>query len=118
MRFEVVAERLEFVKAQIRNAERSFMGGGFIHAAHDELDRFQIFFSSHPPVLTAIRETRGAISEFIKSKINARLDGEGGNQQPVAVWHAFNRMEQSIRMISVAEHKDPAVRPARLTVAA
>ncbi len=118
MRFEVVAERLDFVKAQIRNAERAFMGGGFIHAAHDELDRFQIFFSSHPSVLTSIRETRGAITEFLKSKINARLDGEGGNHHPVAVWHAFNRMEQSIRLISVADYRDSGMRSGRLTVAA
>lgn len=115
MRFEVVAERLEYVKAQIRNAERAFMGGGFIHAAHDELDRFQIFYSSHPAVLTAIRETRGAITEYLKSKINGRLDGESSNHHPLAVWHAFNRMEQSIRMTSVGEHR---VAAPRLTVAA
>jgi len=118
MRQDVVVERLEFVKTQIRSAERAFMGGGFIHAAHDELDKFQISFSSYPPVLTAIRETRGAITEFLKAKINGRLDGEHDNHHPVAVWHAFNRMEQSIRMISVAPQRDAAGRQGRLTVAA
>ena len=118
MRQDVVVERLEFVKTQIRNAERAFMGGGFIHAAHDVLDKFQISYSSHPTVLTAIRETRGAITEFLKTKINARLDGESGNHHPVAVWHAFNRMEQSIRLISVGDPREAANRSGRLTVAA
>ena len=97
-----VAERLEFVKTQLRSAERAFIGGGFIHAAHDELDKFQIYFSSHPPVLSSIKDVRAAITEFVKSKINGRLAGEQGNHHPVAVWHSFHRMEQSIRMISVA----------------
>ena len=96
-----VAERLEFVKFQIRGCERAFMGGGFAHAVHDELDKLQIFFSSHAPVLIALKDVRASISEFVKSKINARLDGEDANHHPVAVWHSYNRMEQAIRMISV-----------------
>ena len=113
-----VAERLEFVKVQLRGAERAFMGGGFIHAAHDELDKFQIYFSSHPFVLSAIKDVRSVIAEFLKSKINARILGEQGNHHPVAVWHAFHRMEQAIRMISVADGRETSARPARLTVAA
>jgi hypothetical protein len=97
-----VAARLEYVKTQLRNAERAFIGGGHIHATHDELDRFQISFSSHPPVLNAIKEVRVAISEFLKTKINGRLDGESKNHHPVAVWHSYNRMEQAIRTVSVA----------------
>jgi hypothetical protein len=100
MRQDVV-ERLEFVKSQIRHAERAFMGGGFIHATHDELDRFQIAFSSHPMVLGAIKDVRGTITEFLKTKINGRLAGEEGHHHPVAVWHSYNRMEQAIRMTSV-----------------
>ena len=97
-----VADRLDFVKSQIRGLERAFLGGGFVHAAHDELDKFQIFFSSHPVVLTAVKEVRGAITEFLTTKINGRLDGETSNQYPITVWHSYNRMEQAIRMISVA----------------
>ncbi len=97
-----VAERLEFVKFQIRGLERAFLGGGFVHAAHDELDKFQIFFSSHPIVLSAVKEVRGTITEFLTTKINGRLDGDTSNQYPIAVWHSYNRMEQAIRMISVA----------------
>ena len=108
-----VAERLEFVKYQIRGVERAFMGGGFVHAAHDELDKLQIFFSSQPSVLRALKEVRTTISAFLKSKINARLDGEDGNHHPVAVWHSYNRMEQAIRMISVGADAE-----IRLTVAA
>ena len=100
MRSDVV-ERLEFVKFQIRGVERAFMGGGFVHAAHDELDKFQIFFSSHPLVLSAVKDVRAAITDFLKTKINSRLDGEAGNHHPVSVWHSFNRMEHAIRMISV-----------------
>ena len=106
-----VVGRLDFVKSQIRNAERAFMGGGYVHATHDELDRFQIAFSSHPVVLTAIKDVRSSLTEFIKSKINDRLDGEHRNHHPVAVWHSYNRMEQSIRIVS-------GVREPRLTVAA
>lgn len=96
-----VSERLEFVKFQIRGVERAFMGGGFVHAAHDELDKFQIFFSSHPIVLSAVKDVRAAITDFLTTKINGRLDGEAGNHHPVGVWHSFNRMEQAIRMVSV-----------------
>ena len=106
-----VAERLEFVKTQIRSAERAFMGGGFIHATHDMLDRFQISFSSHPAVLSAIKEVRSTVSEFMKTKINSRLEGVETNIHPVAVWHSYNRMEQAIRMISVgAAHAEEANR--------
>jgi hypothetical protein len=115
MRQDVV-ERLEFVKSQIRYAERAFMGGGFIHAAHDELDRFQIAFSSHPVVLGAIKDVRGSITEFIKTKINGRLAGEEGHHHPVAVWHSYNRMEHAIRMISVAA--ESGSRKNRISVAA
>ena len=97
MRHDLV-ERLEFVKTQIRKAERAFIGGGFVHAAHDELDKFQIAFSSHPVVLSSIKEVRAAITEFLKSKINSRLDGVDGNHHPVAVWHSYNRFEQSLRV--------------------
>ncbi len=96
-----VVDRLEFVKLQIRGCERAFMGGGFVHAVHDELDKLQIFFSSQPSVLSALKDVRASISEFLKSKINARLDGEDGNHHPVAVWHSYNRMEQAIRLTSV-----------------
>lgn len=96
-----VAERLEFVKFQIRGCERAFMGGGFAHAVHDELDKLQIFFSSHTPVLSALKDVRTSLAEFVKTKINARLDGEDSNHHPVAVWHSFNRMETAIGMISV-----------------
>ena len=106
-----VVGRLDFVKSQIRNAERAFMGGGYVHATHDELDRFQIAFSSYPAVLTAIKDVRKSLAEFLTSKINDRLDGEHGNHHPVAVWHSYNRMEQSIRMASGA-------REAKLTIAA
>lgn len=99
-----VTERLEYVKFQIRGLERAFLGGGFVHAAHDELDKFQIFFSSHPVVLSAVKEVRGAIAEFLTTKINGRLDGETSNHYPITVWHSYNRMEQAIRMISVAAH--------------
>ena len=94
------------------------MGGGFIHAAHDELDKFQIHFSSYPSVLSTIKDVRAVIAEFLKSKINARLLGEQGNHHPVAVWHAFHRMEQAIRMNSVGGMAGTSSRPARLTVAA
>jgi hypothetical protein len=93
-----VADRLEFVKFQIRGCERAFMGGGFAHAVHEELDKLQIFFSSQPPVLSALKDVRASMSDFVKSKINARLDGEDTNHHPVAVWHSYNRMEQVIRM--------------------
>ena len=110
-----VAERLEFVKSQIRSAERAFMGGGFIHATHEQLDRFQIAFSSHPVVLSTIKEVRSTISEFMKTKINSRIDGVESNLHPVAVWHSYNRMEQAIRMISVgAEHAETAIRQKNL----
>lgn len=119
MRHDVV-ERLEFVKSQIRGAERAFMGGGFVHATHDELDRFQIAFSSHPVVLGAVREVRASITEFLKTKINNRIEGADANHHPVAVWHSYNRMEQAIRMVSVgAEADESAVRQNNLvTVAA
>ena len=111
-----VAERLEYVKSQIRGVERAFMGGGFVHAAHDELDKFQISFSSHPVVLRAIRDVRATISDFLTTKINGRLSGEDRNHHPVAVWHSYNRMEQAIRVISVgAEHGEIKN---RMTVAA
>jgi hypothetical protein len=115
-----VAERLEFVKAQIRHAERAFIGGGFVHAAHDELDKFQIWFSSHPPVLSAIKDVRLAITEFLTTKINGRLDGEDGNHHPVAVWHSYHRMEQVIGLLSVTgEPAESNVRsPSFATVAA
>jgi hypothetical protein len=115
-----VAQRLEFVKTQIRSAERAFMGGGFIHATHDELDKFQISFSSHPVVLTAIKDVRFAISDFLTTKINDRLAGEHGNHHPVAVWHSYHRMEQAIAMVSVAgDHGETAYRAKnRVTVAA
>ena len=119
-----VFERLEFVKSQIRNAERAFIGGGFVHATHDELDKFQIAFSSHPIVLTAIKDVRGSISDFLKSKINGRLDGEEGNHHPVAVWHSYNRMEHAIRTVSVGqggavvERHRSVERQNRITVAA
>jgi hypothetical protein len=115
-----VAERLEFVKTQLRCAERAFIGGGFVHAAHDELEKFQIWFSSHPPVLSAIKDVRLAITEFLKAKINDRLDGEDGNQHPVAVWHSYHRMEQVIGLLSVAgDNMDITHRaPMRATVAA
>jgi hypothetical protein len=119
MRHDVV-ERLEFVKTQIRFAERAFIGGGYVHATHDELDKFQISFSSHPVVLTAIKDVRAAITDFINSKINGRLDGEDRNHHPVAVWHSYNRMEQSIRMVSVAADDTEVTHraPIRATVAA
>ena len=105
-----VAERLEYVKSQIRSVERAFMGGGFVHAAHDELDKFQISYSSHPVILSAIKDVR-SISDFLKTKINGRLEGEAGNHHPVAVWHSYNRMEQAIRLISVgAEHPEVKIR--------
>lgn len=97
-----VSARLEFVKSQIRGAERAFIGGGFVQATHDELDKFQIAFSSHPNVLAAVKDVRQTITDFLTNKINNRLDGETGNQHPVAVWHSFNRMEQAIRLVSVA----------------
>ena len=96
-----IAERLEYVRFQIRGCERAFMGGGFAHAVHDELDRMQVFFSSQPPVLSALKDVRASITEFVRSKINARLNGENANHHPVAVWHSYNRMEQAIRMMSV-----------------
>ena len=117
MRHDVV-ERLEFVKNQLRGAERAFIGGGFVHATHDELDKFQVYFSSHPSVLNTIKDVRTAIADFLKSKINGRLAGEHGHHHPVAVWHSINRMEQAIRMISVADAFDAGTRAARLTVAA
>jgi hypothetical protein len=95
-----VFDRLEFVKIQIRGVERAFMGGGFVHAAHEELDKMQIFFSSHPSVLTAVKDVRTTISDFLTTKINGRLDGEDGHHYPVAVWHSYNRMEQAIRSVS------------------
>ena len=111
-----VAQRLDFVKTQIRKAERAFMGGGFIHAAHDELDKFQIAFSSHPMVLNTIKDVRASITEFLKAKINGRLAGDDGNHHPVAVWHSYNRMEQAIRTVSVA--REPASRENRSVAAA
>ena len=114
-----VAERLEFVKTQLRSAERAFMGGGFIHSAHDELDKFQIYFSSHPSVLNSIKDVRASITDFVKTKINGRLAGEQGNHHPIAVWHSFHRLEQTIRMISVAGILDAApARAVRITAAA
>jgi hypothetical protein len=115
-----VAERLEFVKSQIRGAERAFLGGGFVLATHEQLDRFQISFSSHPCVLSAIKDVRSTICDFMKCKINSRLDGVESNIHPVAVWHSYNRMEQAIRMISAgAEHPETANRQKiRMTVAA
>ncbi len=98
-----VIERLEFVKSQIRGVERAFMGGGFVHAAHEELDTMQIFFSSHPVVLSAVKDVRSTITDFLTSKINGRLDGEDGHHYPVAVWHSYNRMEQAIRMIATGQ---------------
>ena len=112
MRSDVV-DRLEFVKSQIRGVERAFMGGGFVHAAHEELDKMQIFFSSHPLVLTAVKDVRVKITDFLTSKINSRLDGEDSNHYPVAVWHSFNSMEQAIRLVSTVGQADP-----RRTVAA
>jgi hypothetical protein len=111
-----VFDRLEFVKAQIRGVERAFMGGGFVHAAHEELDKMQIFFSSHPAVLTALKDVRITITDFLTSKINGRLDGEDGNHYPVAVWHSFNSMEQAIRMVSAVSAGGQA--DARRTIAA
>jgi hypothetical protein len=111
-----VAQRLEFVKSQIRGAERAFMGGGFVHATHDELDKFQIAFSSHPMVLNTIKDVRSTITEFLKAKINGRLAGEESNHHPVAVWHSYNRMEQAIRTVSVA--REAAPRENRASVAA
>ena len=108
-----VIERLEFVKSQIRGVERAFMGGGFVHAAHEELDKMQIFFSSYPVVLSALKDVRTTIADFLTTKINGRLDGDVGYHYPVAVWHSYNRMEQAIRMISVVGQAD-----ARRTVAA
>jgi hypothetical protein len=113
-----VAERLDFMRIQIRNAERAFMGGGFIHAAHDELDRLQIFFSSHPMVLSTIKDVRASISEFLTVKINGRLAGEQGNTHPVAVWHAYHRMEQAIGMISVGAGAQGSASPIRQRAAA
>jgi hypothetical protein len=114
-----VATRLEFMRIQIRNAERAFMGGGYIHATHDELDRFQIFFSSHPSVLNAIKDVRVAISEFLTTKINGRLEGEQGHSHPVAVWHSYHRLEQVIAVISVADPAQDAIsRPRPRAVAA
>ncbi|MEQ1695429.1 MAG: hypothetical protein ABL901_06265 [Hyphomicrobiaceae bacterium] len=102
MRAEVV-DRLEFVKAQIRGVECAFMGGGFVHAVHEELDKMQIFFSSHPAVLTAVKDVRTTMSDFLTTKINGRLDGEDGDHYPVAVWHSYNRMEQAIRATSTVK---------------
>jgi len=113
-----VAERLEFVKTQLRSAERAFMGGGHIQATHDVLDKFQIAFSSHPSVLKSVRETRTAISTFLTSKINDRLAGEDNNHHPVTVWHCFNRMEQAIHLVSVGHGRQAVSHSARLTVAA
>lgn len=96
-----VFDRLEFVKTQIRGVERAFMGGGFVNAVHEELDKMQIFFSSHPVVLTALKDVRSAMADFLTTKINGRLDGDDHNHYPVAVWHSYNRMEQAINMICV-----------------
>lgn len=98
-----VFDRLEFVKSQIRGVERAFMGGGFVHAVHEELDKMQIFFSSHPVVLTALKDVRLAMADFLTTKINGRLDGDDHNHYPVVVWHSYNRMEQAIRLISVGK---------------
>ena len=97
-----VAAQLEFVRFQIRGAERAFMGGGFAHAVHEEMDKFQIHFSSYPLVLSAIKELRASITEFVTRKINARLAGEDASHYPVAVWHSYNRMEHAIAGSSVA----------------
>lgn len=79
------------------------MGGGFVQAAHEELDKMQIHFSSHPTVLTAVKDVRATMSEFLTTKINGRLDGDAGTSFPVAVWNSYNRMEQAIRTIAVRQ---------------
>jgi hypothetical protein len=95
MNFDAMG-RLAFMGTQILRAEKAFMGSGFVHTLHVELDRLQISWSSHPAVLESIKAMRSCMGDFITTKINMRLVGEQAPSCSAQLWSAFCDLEQAI----------------------
>jgi hypothetical protein len=109
MNFDVT-ERLAFMGNQILRAEKSFMGSGFVHNLHVELDSLQIACSSHPAVLEAIKGVRSCLSDFITTKINMRLAGASANCCSAQLWSAFGDLEQAALKAYGARHQNETKR--------
>lgn len=109
MNFDVT-ERLAFMGRQILRAEKAFMGSGFVHNLHVELDSLQIAGSSHPAVLEAIKSVRSCLSDFITTKINMRLAGASANCCSAQLWSAFGDLEQAVLNAYVVGYEDETKR--------
>jgi hypothetical protein len=109
MNFDAMG-RLAFMGTQILRAEKAFMGAGYVHTLHAELDRLQISCSSHPAVLETIKIMRGRLGEFITTKINNRLDGEQAPNCSAQLWSAFGDLEQAIVQVQGGQQTQVAAR--------
>jgi hypothetical protein len=109
MNFDAMG-RLAFMGTQILRAEKAFMGSGYVHTLHVELDRLQITCSSHPAVLETIKVMRGCLCEFITTKINMRLDGEQSPRCSAQLWSAFGDLETAIGQAQGAQQNHAAAR--------
>lgn len=118
MNFDAMG-RLAFMGTQILRAEKAFMGSGFVHTLHVELDRLQIAWSSHPAVLETIKAMRSCLGDFITTKINMRLVGEQAPSCSAQLWSAFCDLEQAILQAQCGQQQNvPGRGTAKLAVVA